>query len=446
MTLSLEWFHNTYQTLNGTNNIWVAYSGGIDSRVLLELCAQYVKTFPNYTLQAIHVNHGLHKDADAWAAHCIQTCKNLEIPLYVAPIKLDLTTKASLEAVAREARHIVWQAFLPTNGTLLLAHHEQDQAETILYRLFRGAGIAGLSGMAEYCEFGKGVLLRPLLKVAKAEIELFAQTNKLTWIVDDSNDDRKFDRNFIRHAIIPELRKRWPKVINNITRSGELCAEVAPIIALEAQALLLELSGTVKDTLAINKLLSLDPIKCFAVLRAWLVQYNYQMPSRSQLYKIRNEVMLARIDACPILNFSQYIIRRYRDDLYLLPANENIKFVIPAAAGIQQDINTNIEVVISAAAGIHHDINLADGHKLRIKTTIGSGFVLPDTAKAITICLGSKGKKAKKIFQQHSIPPWQRHKYPLVFLDNLLIAIVGLWIKDGFAVVPGKFGIDIMLV
>lgn len=425
--LSLEYFHEKYHSLNGTNDIWVAYSGGIDSRVLLELCYQYINTVSNYKLQAIHINHGLHKDSDAWAIHCGETCKALSIPLHVVPIKLDTTTGASIEELARQARRLIWKALLPIHGTLLLAHHAQDQAETILHRLFRGSGPTGLAGMTEHCKFGKGLLLRPLLKVAKADIDNFAETQKLVWVIDSSNKDSKFDRNFIRHAIIPELSKRWPAVVNNIIRSGELCAETKTIIDFEIQPLMVNSAGIAKDTLSIKKLLALDSIKCFAVLRAWIEFHNCQMPSRSQLYRIKSEVMLAKIDATPKIQFSQYIVRRYRDDLYLLP--------IPVPIIDQELFVVDVHC--------EHDIKLTCGSTLRLRKTIGQGFTLPANIKELTIVIGSKGQKAKKIFQQHSIPPWQRHNYPLVFIDELLICIVGLWVRANFVAMSGQPGYEI---
>ena len=429
MSISTKWFSNKYTALHGTNDLWVAFSGGIDSRVLLELAYQYTKLFSNYKLHAIHINHGLHKNSDDWARHCSDVCKTLGIPLYVLPIKLDIQPGQSLEAIARQARRTIWENLLPANATLLLAHHAQDQAETILYRLFRGAGPTGLSGMAEAKIFGKGILLRPLLNVAKADSDEFAEQNKLIWIVDDSNANIKFDRNFIRHIIIPTLCKRWPKVVDNIRRGGELCAETAELVNADSQALLNNLTGTVAGTLSISKLLAITETQCFTVIRAWLANNNCQMPSRSQLYRIKREVMLANSDVKPMLNFTQYKIRRYRDDLYLLVNEECFK-------------KENFFVAINPP----QEILLANGKIIKIKETTGCGFMLPDNSKGIAIYIGSHGEKAKKIFQQHNIPLWQRQKYPLIFYENRLICIVGLWLKPNFITTPGKSGLTMSML
>ena len=424
MVLSLEWFHRKYNELQGTNNIWVAYSGGIDSTVLLELCSRYIKLNPNCKLQAIHINHGLNKNSDYWVRHCINICKSINIPLYVMPIKLDLNKGDSIEALARQARRTIWQALLPDNATLLLAHHAEDQAETILYRLFRGAGPTGLSGIKDSQIFGRGILLRPLLQVAKKDIQNFSEENTLSWITDDSNMDCKFDRNFIRHTIFPLLSKRWPKITDNIIRSGELCNSSMRIINKETKQLLLQCSGKVENTLSIKQLLALEEVKCFAVIRSWLENNNYQMPSYKQIKRIKDEVMLTKIDANPILNLRPYIIRRYRNDLYVLEYNrEKIK-------SIKENIIININ--------FEGNINVNNEYIIEVNKSIGEGIFLPAHIKEISLCVGYVGKKAKKIFQKYGIPPWDRSKYPLIFYDKQLLGIIGLWIKSEYIAKPGQ--------
>ena len=425
MILSVDWFYKTYVKLNGTNNIWVAFSGGIDSRVLLELCLQLTQVYPKYKLQAVHINHGLHQNASTWTKHCQEVCANLQIPIQIFNVNIKKNGE-SLEALARQARRNIWQELLPKDGSLLLAHHQQDQAETILQRLFRGSGPTGLCGMAKYCEFGKGILLRPLLDITKSQIINFAKTNDLTWIDDDSNQDHKFDRNFIRHNILPELTNRWPAVINNIVRSGELCRENILTIDLVIQDLLPTLEGSSPKTLSIPKLLNLSTAHYNEVIRTWLNNLQYPLPSRSQLARIKQEVILAKSSSNPVLNFSTYKIRRYRDDLY---ATDHPSPGCCAAS--LHIINWNGESTIK----------LPQIGTLNITKVLGQGIKIPNNSNSITICIGSKGRKAKKIFQKHAIPPWKRFLYPLIFYNNKLISISGLWIKPGFTTSNLEFGI-----
>lgn len=426
--LTVEWFAKQYQILHGSNELWVAYSGGIDSRVLLELAYQYAQKYPKVRVHAIHINHGLHKNSACWSQHCGAICKNLAIPLQIVAVNLKLTKGQSIEAIARHARLEVWQQVLPAGASLLLAHHAQDQAETILYRLCRGTGPTGLAGMAATQIFAQGKLLRPLLTVAKEAINAFAIEHNLTWVDDDSNLEVKFARNYLRHKVLPILEQRWPKVINNIVRAGVLTAELNNLAKVNSKQLLPKLTGTAPQTLSITKLLALPITECFTSLREWLAQANYQMPSQAQLVKIRQEVMLARNKTQPILKFTNYCIRRYRDDLYVL--------------GVEQELQAKQFTVCLTNK---QDIMLANGAKLKLLTRQGRGFSLPNLQATITVCLGSCGKKAKKIFQQHNIPPWQRWQYPLVFYQDSLIYIANLWTHPNFKVASNKLGITISI-
>ena len=415
MPLSVGWFSSRYLSLGGTDDIWLGFSGGLDSSVLLKLCAEYAKINPGVRVQAIHINHALHKDAHSWQQHCQLVCKDLHIDLYPVAVDLTAAAGANLEEAARLARRQVWQQMLPANASLLLAHHLQDQAETVLYRMFRGAGTTGLAAMSDACNFASGQLLRPLLYTTKHAIEQYAAEQKLAWITDSSNSDIKFARNCIRHTILPVINKRWPKAVENICRSAALCAESNRLIAASASAIMQSATGQAAGTLSISKLLALDSSLCFAVLRCWIKQQQQQMPSRQQLGKIKTEVMQARVDRSPLLDLGRYIIRRYRDDLFLLanqPAAVKEKLVL---AGIQCG-----------------SIVLNSGRALMVQQVPGQGFILPSDAKIITIALGSAGRKAKKIFQEANIPPWWRCDYPLIFSDDVLIAIAGLWVNPKY--------------
>lgn len=430
-------FCGKYQSLHGTSDIWVAYSGGVDSRVLLELAYQYVNTHPDHTLQAIHINHGLYANAANWAKHCKDVCAELQIPLHIVAVKLNLSSGQSVEAEARQARRNAWKELLPENATLLLAHHAQDQVETILYRLCRGAGPTGLSGMVEAQHFGRGLLLRPLLQVRKNVIDEYASYNKLAWVEDDSNANVKFDRNFIRHEIIPRLSERWPCVTENVLRSAVLCQETVNFMHNECQHILPSVQGSQVNTLSIKKLLALSNEMYSFVIREWLANNDCQMPSRRQVQRLKDEVMLAKHSATPTLNFTQYQIRRYRDNLYLIKHHENQdkSWQYKQNEIVKYDIKLNTM----------HIINLPNGKILSINKTVGEGILLPNEVNEITIYIGSHSKKSKKIFQQHAIPPWQRRAFPLLFVRDKLIAIVGLWVRNGFLVTADKIGLVIKM-
>ncbi|QJI42083.1 tRNA lysidine(34) synthetase TilS [Pseudomonas sp. ADAK2] len=200
-------------------NTWrIAFSGGLDSTVLLHLLAHLAKTDSLPTLSAIHVHHGLQAVADAWPDHCQSVCDALGVPLEV--VRVQIQPGASLERAARDARYGAFIAATHANDVLLTAQHRDDQAETLLFRLLRGAGVRGLSGMPGERGLGQGHLLRPLLDVTRAELEAYAAEHQLSWIEDPSNEDRQFSRNYLRHQVFPVLTERWPQAQATMARSA----------------------------------------------------------------------------------------------------------------------------------------------------------------------------------------------------------------------------------
>ncbi|BBP69178.1 tRNA(Ile)-lysidine synthase [Pseudomonas sp. Seg1] len=196
----------------------IAFSGGLDSTVLLHLLADLAKTESLPTLSAIHIHHGLQAAADAWPAHCQSVCDVLGIPLQV--VRVSVRPGASLERAARDARYAVFSSVTQLDDVLLTGQHRDDQAETLLFRLMRGAGVRGLSGMPQQRPLGLGALVRPLLDVTRAELESYAHSHQLRWIEDPSNQDSQFSRNYLRQQITPLLTERWPQAQASMARSA----------------------------------------------------------------------------------------------------------------------------------------------------------------------------------------------------------------------------------
>ncbi|WP_130906371.1 tRNA lysidine(34) synthetase TilS [Pseudomonas sp. Sample_22] len=206
----------------------IAFSGGLDSTVLLHLLVHLAKTESLPALSAIHVHHGLQAVADAWPEHCRSVCDALGVPLHVVHVQVQ--PGASLERAAREARYAAFNQITQANEILLTAQHRDDQAETLLFRLLRGAGVRGLSGMPRQRVLGKGHLLRPLLDVTRAELEAYASENHLSWIEDPSNQDRQYSRNYLRHQVFPVLSERWPQAMATMARSAGHLSEAQGLL------------------------------------------------------------------------------------------------------------------------------------------------------------------------------------------------------------------------
>ena len=307
------------QQLTNAKVLWVAFSGGRDSHVLLDLLVRALREGElqnNFIeLGALHIHHGISHFADDWVQHCENVCLQYEVPFKVRYVNGKVWGGQSPEAVAREARFSAFQQCLDQNQALLLAHHAADQAETILLRLLRGSGPLGLGGMREKISLGKGELIRPLLKVSFEAIVEYAKCRKLQWIEDDSNGDTRFDRNFLRSEVMPLLKARWPQAVRSTNRAGELCFEAAIAAQRLAVQDLETVKGCVVDALSVARLLALDSLRRREVVRYWLQRLGHALPSRSQMERIDREVLMAKPGAKPRLKIGLYEIKRERDEL-----------------------------------------------------------------------------------------------------------------------------------
>lgn len=328
-TLNSEWLFKTLASKTTFKRFWVAFSGGVDSRVLLELCAKVFRSCndPSYQFSAVHIHHGLSPNADEWVSHCKEVCANLEIPLQVIHVNATVTDGSSPEEIARVARYEAFENFLSEGDCLLLAHHACDQAETILLRLFRGTGPLGLGGMPEKGHIGKTEFLRPMLAFSKEAILNYAKAENYSWIEDESNVDTRFDRNFLRREILPKLTARWPSVLRSVSRAGSLCLEAASglqDIAVSDYASSVIQAKQFPSSLNVRALLALDPLRRKGVLRYWLQCNGFSMPSLDHMDRIEREVLGARPDRHPKLKIADYEISRSKGELKVRALQESL--------------------------------------------------------------------------------------------------------------------------
>lgn len=322
MMLNSNSFYEQCSLLNINKDIYVGFSGGIDSSVLTYLVYKtfYMHENEKYKITAVHINHNLNPNARKWEKFCKEFCNSLNISFKSYCVDATPNKDQSPEDAARCARQKIWHELLNKKATLLLAHHQNDQAETVLYRLIRGAGPKGLAGISSKINFNQGNIIRPLLNFRKEDILNYAKTNKLSWIEDDSNLNENFDRNFIRHKVLPLLESRWSKVTNNISNAAYLCSMNNEYIEENIKILFVECYKPKTKTLSISKLLSLSKFLRYKVIRYFINTRDNSnvMPSLKQIKCIVNEVMNAKQDAKPVLKIANYYVTRYRDDLYFL--------------------------------------------------------------------------------------------------------------------------------
>ncbi len=404
------------------SQICVAYSGGLDSTVLLDLSERCRGA---RRLSAIHINHGLHPDAADWASHCRSQCQARGIELSCIEVTLDVPDDVSPEAAAREARYGVFENSLAPGQALLTAHHLDDQAETVLLRALRGAGPEGLGGIPVARALGQGWILRPLLDVTRKELHDYALARGLLWVEDSSNALTDVDRNLLRHQIMPALARRWPAASRSLQLSARLCREAAML-----NRELADLDLVAARVHGIEHALALEPLKALGearqrnALRHWLASHGHGDIGHHLLMELTKQLLHAREDAEPLLCWRDVEVRRYRDRLYLqriLPEPE---------AGSEA-------LVIEARAG---PVELAGNGTLHVHTS-GGDLLVPETA-----CVGLRyrrpgegfrlagrpKKSYKQLMQEAGVPPWLRHRLPVIEVDNCAAAIVGIGVCEGF--------------
>ena len=407
----------------------VAYSGGVDSHVLLHLCQ--VAGLP---VRAVHIHHGLQADADSWDRHCAEVCSKLDIVYSCIHVDAEPGPGESPEDAARKARYSALENELGKDEVLLTAHHQDDQAETLLLQLMRGAGPAGLASMPGIKAFGRGYLARPLLGFSRQSLTSYAEQHRLAWVDDPSNADTGFDRNFIRRQIMPGLVQNWPNATQALSRAASLQQDTLEIIEAMAATDLAAVSTQQRNSLSISKLRQLSEARQYNVLRYWINAAGYDKPRRNILQEVIESVLPAAEDATPLVLWGNTEIRRYQDSLYVLQA-----------------LNSH---------EIHH-VYAWDGEQplyieplkleLSLKQAAGRGLIQDAVAGGMTVRFRQGGEQIrphgrqhthslKKLMQEAGIPPWQRNRIPLIYIDQQLACVCGYWVAESFSASPDQQG------
>ncbi len=414
--------------LGDHRNVLVGFSGGLDSSVLLHLlvCLREQLT-PELKVRAIHVHHGLNPSADSWVTHCQQQCEQWQVPFDVVRVKID-SRRNGIEAAARSTRYQAFSTHLAADEVLFTAQHLDDQCETFLLALKRGSGPAGLSGIAAKMPFAHSQLLRPLLAFTRDILENYARAQQLSWIEDDSNQNDRFDRNFLRLRILPLLNQRWPHFAQATARSAELCAEQEQLLD-ELLADNLQQLQRPDGSLFIDGLLLVSKVKRAALLRRWLAGQGASMPSQNQLQRLWLEVAMARRDAEPLLTLGLHQVRRFRQHLYLLTPLKEIK--------VQYLFWATIKVADELPEPIALPVNLGT---LSFVSDGGQAVRAAAVGEEISVRFGLQGeikivgwhhsRQSKKIWQELGVPPWQRGRIPLLYFGGQLIAAAGVFITQ----------------
>ncbi|MCX3311743.1 tRNA lysidine(34) synthetase TilS [Pantoea vagans] len=401
----------------------VAFSGGLDSTVLLHQLRDWHLQHPESCLRALHVHHDLSPNADTWAAHCQTICEQWQLRCDVLRVTVD-GRENGIEAAARTARYQALGAALQPGEVLLTAQHLDDQCETFLLALKRGSGPAGLAAMPSSRMLGSHQLVRPLLNQSRHSLEAYADVHQLVWIDDESNQDLRYDRNFLRQRLLPELNQRWPHFAEATARSAALCSEQEQLLD---ELLAGELAELIKPdgSLYFPPLMNMSTLRANALLRRWIAGQGGAMPSRDALKRIRDEVMASREDAQPRLRFGQAELRRFRQQLYWLPLFTSLRDTELAWPDIRQPLSLP-QNLGTLRAGMSQSL-------LR--------YPLPDEQISVRFhaqghvhLVGRNGgREMKKLWQELQIPPWQRERLPLIFYNQTLVCVPNLFVTHAGA-------------
>ncbi|WP_349028144.1 tRNA lysidine(34) synthetase TilS [Methyloglobulus sp.] len=405
------------------NNLYIAYSGGIDSHVLLHLNASDERLKKKLT--AVYINHGLQKEAEAWCKHCESVCNNLGIKFLSLAVNATAELGESPEEAARNARYEALKPLLGKDDVLLLAQHAEDQLETVLLQLFRGSGLKGLSGMPESMAFGQGKLVRPLLDVSKNAIIDYAEANQLEWIEDPSNQYTHFDRNFLRNDILPLLKQRWPSLDKTVSRSAKHCSNAQALIDTLSGDLLTAVIHPSDNTLNLSRLKDYPLLQQQLIIRQWFQHLGLKMPSQNFVQKVLDEVVAARDDANPVLTTQGYCFRRYRNTLYCLKPTQNRlgdELIWPSDDRLLQIVDDVTYEVVDSSSGISAEL----WRNARITVRFRSG------GESIELPNRSGHHPLKKLYQEAGVPTWERARMPLIYLDDTLAAVGEHWISNEF--------------
>ena len=425
-------FNDFFKVQKKTVDVTIGLSGGVDSMVLLNVLYQ-LKTKLNLKLSAIHVHHGLSKNADNWGQVCFDECKKLDVDFSQKKINIDNSEGIGIEASARKARYQILHQL--SNEFLVTAHHQNDQAETLMLQLLRGSGLKGLASMPSYDE--KRHLWRPFLKLSRDLIEEYAKNNNIRFIEDESNKNIEFDRNFLRLEIFPKLIKRFPQTIKSLGRSADLVAEglnLNKAIAKEDAKNyfsedFIKLNTKIFSTLPRDRVVNL--------IRWWLDKNQQKMPSQKIMDQIYTQIISAKKDAQINIHISSEMsVRAYKNFLWLVKIKKE----------------KNSYDLIWKGEDI---FELPGSGKLLFKPCLGKGISLEKVGSSILRIQNRKGgerfkpkrnqptRTLKYLLQEMNMPPWEREFLPIIYSEDMLVAVPNYGVHHEFVTDKDKMGLII---
>lgn len=419
-------------SIAGINKVIIAYSGGVDSHVLLHTCSRVQKKLKHISFLAVYIDHGLHDDSSRWSAHCEEVASKLNTPFISKQVNAKNDRGEGPEQAARRARYAALSDFIDETSVLLTAQHQDDQAETFMLQLLRGAGIDGLASMPSLHPFGLGFISRPLLKFGKQQLLNYAANEGLHWVEDSSNLNEAYDRNFLRQQVIPLLQSRWPAFSKTTTRSASHCAEASFILADISSSILEEVSS---DELIIKSITTRHPEVQRLVIRQWLKRHGVRSPSEKILKQIE-QMLRVEADQLPCVAWGAHQVRLFDGCLFYLQQPGEVKLQPTKWHGTEHKLPSlmgQLSIKEVHGKGIKRD--LWDSSIVSVRPRRGG--------ERIKLSGRSGHKKLKKLLNEEKFLPWARNMLPLIYLDDELAAVADLWVDEKFLASEDDTGLKV---
>jgi tRNA(Ile)-lysidine synthase len=423
-TLCNDNFLSFLQGFGSANKFWLAYSGGMDSSVLLHLFYSNKEKI-KLQIEVLYVNHGLQSEADDWAVFCQKQCEDYDFPFTELKISDSCPKGESVEAWAREKRYQLIDDIMQPNDVLFSGHHKDDQVETFFLQALRGAGPRGLSAMPLIKKKKDTFYARPLLNYSREEIKQYASEHDLNWQDDKSNSDSRYDRNYFRHKLSPIIESRWPAYRDTINRLIEHQKETR--LMLDELAVE-DINNAKRDnefSLDINIIKTLSQARQKNLMFAWLEQLNLQIPGSRHIEKIISDIINSDLEKSPCVNWADVEIRRYKNTLYAFKKMQDYDVDTEFKWQPESILNIFEETLIAKPAkGIGLSQDKVDKNNFIVRFRKGGEKIKPDNA--------SHSKTVKQLFQERSVLPWYRDKFPLVYINDELAAIPGFCVDKKY--------------
>jgi tRNA(Ile)-lysidine synthase len=414
------------------DRLCVGLSGGRDSVVLLHALAALRGFGLAVDLSAVHVNHGLSAIADTWAAFCDTLCTALGIPLAVVRVEVPrVGCGEGLEAAARRSRHAVFAGC--DADWLALAHHRDDQAETILFRLLRGAGVGGAAGMpAERPQAGGPRLIRPLLDLPRSLLAAYAEENALRWVEDESNADSRHRRNHLRRQVMPRIEERFPGAAQVLARAGRHFAEAA--LLLEELAKIDRAAAVgVQGRIDLARFKVLSKARAGNLLRSELLAAGFQAPEARWLEEALRQLATVGTGSETCVATRDGEIHAYRGELHVVRHRPPVVDGPVPWRGEASLPWGGDQVMLRSTQGIGISYRLLRGAPVCLRRRLGGERIQPDPRRPL--------RSLRKLLQEAGVPPWDRARLPLLWSGERLVWVAGIGIDAAFACAPEEPGV-----